>query len=597
MKAGPEGVCPTCARPLGAEYDKVLGLLDRQIEEVVSNGNYYKQRIEQLQQEPADLDEAGAPPRRGSSRSCRKPQRSSAGSTPRPRRRPRWEEQSRLRRRVGELESALDAAARRLRPGAARGGAAPRSGQLEPLALQAERFRAVAERRDALAAELDAAAARPRRRRRALTRAAGAGSRAWATARRAFRERARRQSRGERGRGARRSWRLVAARARARRGRRRRSPRSAGAGPSGPSASGRPGRAARELALHQELDRALTDLRTDLNATLRPDLSELASGFLRDLTNGRYTELELDEDYGATLLDDGDPKAVISGGEEDVANLALRLAISQMIAERAGQPLSLLILDEIFGSLDEDRRAARRRPAAQPGRPVPPGHPHHPHRVGAGGLRPRRPGRATIVASGVATVRDEPVGRARCGGLTGASAAPTAPPLADIDPLNRVFAEAFTDRYSRDGLVGVRVPQLNTLVWRYAIEDAGDGAMVWRDAEGQLVAFNMVHRSGTEGWMGPLAVRPDRQGEGLGSLDGARRHRLAHARRAPAPSGSRPCRAPWTTSGSTAGSAWCPGTSPSPWCTTCRARAGRGRRAAVRRRPAPGRAASRNAAA
>jgi exonuclease SbcC len=116
--------------------------------------------------------------------------------------------------------------------------------------------------------------------------------------------------------------------------------------------------AARDLALHQELDRALADLRTELNATLRPDLSELASGFLRDLTNGRYTDLELDEDYGTTLLDDGDPKAVISGGEEDIANLALRLAISQMIAERAGQPLSLLILDEIFGSLDEDRRVA-----------------------------------------------------------------------------------------------------------------------------------------------------------------------------------------------------------------------------------------------
>jgi predicted N-acetyltransferase YhbS len=87
----------------------------------------------------------------------------------------------------------------------------------------------------------------------------------------------------------------------------------------------------------------------------------------------------------------------------------------------------------------------------------------------------------------------------------------------DIESLNRVFAEAFTDRYSRDGLVGVRVPQLNTLVWRYALEDAGDGSMVWRDADGQMVAFNMVHRSGSEGWMGPLAVRPDRQGEGLGS--------------------------------------------------------------------------------
>ena len=89
--------------------------------------------------------------------------------------------------------------------------------------------------------------------------------------------------------------------------------------------------------------------------------------------------------------------------------------------------------------------------------------------------------------------------------------------IRDIESLNRVFAEAFTDRYSRDGLVGVRVPQLNNLVWRYALEDAGDGSMVWRDPEGHMVAFNMVHRSGTEGWMGPLAVRPDRQGEGLGS--------------------------------------------------------------------------------
>jgi exonuclease SbcC len=34
----------------------------------------------------------------------------------------------------------------------------------------------------------------------------------------------------------------------------------------------------------------------------------------------------------------------------------LRLAISQMIAERAGQSFSLLILDEVFGSLDEARR-------------------------------------------------------------------------------------------------------------------------------------------------------------------------------------------------------------------------------------------------
>lgn len=87
---------------------------------------------------------------------------------------------------------------------------------------------------------------------------------------------------------------------------------------------------------------------------------------------------------------------------------------------------------------------------------------------------------------------------------------------ADVEPLNRLFTEAFTDRYARDGLAGVRVPPLTPAVWRYAIEDAADGAMLWRDADGHLAAFNMVHLSGTEGWMGPIAVRTDRQGSGIG---------------------------------------------------------------------------------
>jgi exonuclease SbcC len=108
--------------------------------------------------------------------------------------------------------------------------------------------------------------------------------------------------------------------------------------------------------LHDEVDRAYTDLREDLNLQLRPEVSELASGFLAELTDGRYTELELDDDYNILLLEDGVPKPVISGGEDDIANLVLRLAVSQMIAERAGQSFSLLVLDEGFGSLDDSRR-------------------------------------------------------------------------------------------------------------------------------------------------------------------------------------------------------------------------------------------------
>lgn len=86
----------------------------------------------------------------------------------------------------------------------------------------------------------------------------------------------------------------------------------------------------------------------------------------------------------------------------------------------------------------------------------------------------------------------------------------------DIAALNRLFSDAFTDRYRRDGMQGVRVPFLNPAVWQYALANAGDGAMLWRDGRGDIVAFNLAHLSGGEGWMGPLAVRQDRQGQGLG---------------------------------------------------------------------------------
>ncbi len=111
-----------------------------------------------------------------------------------------------------------------------------------------------------------------------------------------------------------------------------------------------------ERRLHDEVDRAYSELRDELNVQLRPEVSELASGFLSELTDGRYTEIELDDQYNVLVREDGVPKPVISGGEEDVANLVLRLAVSQMIAERAGQSFSLLVLDEVFGSLDESRR-------------------------------------------------------------------------------------------------------------------------------------------------------------------------------------------------------------------------------------------------
>ena len=405
VKAGADGVCPTCARPLGAEFAKVLELLDRQVEEVRSNGNFYKQRIEQLEQEPSALTEVeerrlALEQELGSAMAELGRLRAQAqeGSS-------LQEEHNRLLHRVGQLQGALSKIAGSYDQ-ARHQAVLSQTRALEPLALQAERLHAVLERGAEVAAELENARGEQRElatRQNALC--AQLAELGYSEA--AFKEFREAEMKTERER---RDTELALVRARA---------ESSAAGEAVKEVARRLAeraereRTARqtavELALHQELDRALTDLRTELNSTLRPDLSDLASGFLRDLTNGRYTELELDEDYAATLLDDGDPKSVISGGEEDIANLALRLAISQMIAERAGQPLSLLILDEIFGSLDEDRRAA----VVDLLRSLADRFPQvilitHIDSVREGFDRVVRVG--YDLANGVATVRDEPLG-------------------------------------------------------------------------------------------------------------------------------------------------------------------------------------------
>lgn len=353
VSLGAEGACPTCARPLGDTYRAVLDLLDEQIETVRVDGNYYKSRFEQLMEMPEDvqaLDEQ---------------------------RRAMSLEVSTLERRLTKVQLAVQELAhvesdlagkneRAAQVSAELAGIPPgydaarhetvraEIERLAPLDARAARLSAQLERVPQLERERATATDRLntiRERLRALQHRRDETTipEAEHEALRAVYERTTAEAHTA-------ELALVQAR---------------GEETSSHTALERAHGVASELAsrqrmlseltgrklLHDELDRAFTDLRTDLNFQLRPELSELASGFLSDLTDGRYGELELDDGYNIVVLEDGVPKPVISGGEEDLANLVLRLAISQMIAERAGQPFSLLILDEIFGSLDEAHRA------------------------------------------------------------------------------------------------------------------------------------------------------------------------------------------------------------------------------------------------
>jgi exonuclease SbcC len=112
----------------------------------------------------------------------------------------------------------------------------------------------------------------------------------------------------------------------------------------------------RDVRLRDECDRVVTEFRKFVNGSIRPRMAELASEYLADLTDGRYMAVELESDFTPTVIEDGEAKPIVSGGEEDILNLCMRISLSHMLAERAGHHFSLLILDEVFGSLDERRR-------------------------------------------------------------------------------------------------------------------------------------------------------------------------------------------------------------------------------------------------
>jgi len=112
------------------------------------------------------------------------------------------------------------------------------------------------------------------------------------------------------------------------------------------------------LSMLNSLEKLMGEFRIDLISRIRPTLSAYASSLLESLTDGKYSELELNENYDIMIYDGGIPYEInrFSGGEEDLANLCIRLAISQMLADRAGGEFNFIILDEIFGSQDMNRR-------------------------------------------------------------------------------------------------------------------------------------------------------------------------------------------------------------------------------------------------
>jgi DNA repair exonuclease SbcCD ATPase subunit len=103
----------------------------------------------------------------------------------------------------------------------------------------------------------------------------------------------------------------------------------------------------------------LNAFRTNVVATIGPRLATEAAELFAELTDHEYDRLEVDpESWEIQVRDAGRLHGMdrFSGSETDLANLALRVAISEHVRFQSGGAVGLLVLDEVFGPLDDDRR-------------------------------------------------------------------------------------------------------------------------------------------------------------------------------------------------------------------------------------------------
>jgi exonuclease SbcC len=103
----------------------------------------------------------------------------------------------------------------------------------------------------------------------------------------------------------------------------------------------------------------LAEFRNTVVASVGPRLAQQAAELFGELTDHDYDELLVDpETFGLQISDGGRVFDLdrFSGSEVDLANLALRVAISEHVRFQSGGSVGLLVLDEVFGPLDEERK-------------------------------------------------------------------------------------------------------------------------------------------------------------------------------------------------------------------------------------------------
>lgn len=104
------------------------------------------------------------------------------------------------------------------------------------------------------------------------------------------------------------------------------------------------------LNQYEKARAAMKEARSTVKRYLVPSLNRVSSALLTQMTGGARSSIEVTEDF--EIFVDGQPLATLSGSGKAVANLAIRIALGQVLIAKK---FSVFMADEIDGSMDADR--------------------------------------------------------------------------------------------------------------------------------------------------------------------------------------------------------------------------------------------------
>lgn len=105
-----------------------------------------------------------------------------------------------------------------------------------------------------------------------------------------------------------------------------------------------------ELSQMEKAREAMRNLRISVKKFLVPSLNKVASYLLSQMTGGARNIIDINEDFDISV--DGQALSTLSGSGQAVSNLAIRIALGQVLIAKK---FPIFMADEIDGDMDEER--------------------------------------------------------------------------------------------------------------------------------------------------------------------------------------------------------------------------------------------------